>query len=74
MDRLNAVPGGTITSTCAGHPERGSAPEFAFRTASGRAGSIELEIANTGTNQDALHLWWEHAIVRLETDMGCDRG
>lgn len=37
MDRLNAVPGVTFTSTGAGHSERASAPGFAFKTASGRS-------------------------------------
>ena len=74
MDRLNAVAGVTITSTCAGHPEHASAPGFAFRTVAGRSGYVESEIVNTGTNQDELRVWWDTAIDQIETDVGHGRG
>ena len=69
MDRLNAVPGVTIGSTCAGHPERASGPSFTFTTVDGRGGYVESELVNTGRNHAALLAWWESAIDRLENDL-----
>ena len=66
MDRLNAIPGIRVTSTCAGHQEHCCGPHVAFRMTDGRTGFIEAQIVNTGTNAAELHAWWERTIGHLE--------
>ena len=68
MDRLNAVPGVTISGTCAGHPESWSGPTFVLTTIDGRTERVQSPIVNTGGNQAELHGWWDSAIHRLEHD------
>ena len=68
MDRLNAIPGITVTSTCAGHQEHCCGPHVAFRMTDGRTGFIEAQIVNTGTNAGELHAWWDQVVAQLERD------
>ena len=60
MDRLNEIPGVTITSTCAGHPGAASGPQFVYRIGGDDWGTIvESDLVNTGKNQEELDHWWE---------------
>ncbi len=68
MDRLNAVPGVTITHTEAGSPACMTGPRFVFETVSGEMKQVTSEIINTGRNQAALRAWWDAAIDRLEAE------